>query len=320
MEAADMEHIMKAFAESYKLLRKNQKEEIDPLITAILKGTTIEKKKIEKIVSFEELEGQIEEFVKNAYEQNYLTPNRIIPKSQRPKWRFIVKNFIKELEKTVPEDDNYQKSVKLLTELYNMLCDGCRKDLFPTDDPFRSIVWEQEKLFEIVVKKTFAAGYAQEDIVRLLLSAVTSGLSSEVWHIDLEKILIDGLKTREAKCIAIEEAKNQIGERTKKLEGMKKYDNGRYSLEIDVNEYCNVIVLFSIKLAEAEKGVTYYFEHCKKKSKEDAFCDVLNVIDKMKEDDLWMKVYEHGVQNNIKMRANLTSIYEYRKKRNNNHK
>ena len=53
-----------------------------------------EKKKKGSAVSFEELEREMEIFFENAYAQNYFAPNRVIPKSQRPKWRFMVKNFI----------------------------------------------------------------------------------------------------------------------------------------------------------------------------------------------------------------------------------
>ncbi len=99
LSASEREHVEKAFVESYKQLRKMQKEEIDPILIDILKGKAAEKKKTAANLSFEDLEQQITVFLENAYAQNYLAPNRIIPKNQRPKWRFLVKNFIKELEK-----------------------------------------------------------------------------------------------------------------------------------------------------------------------------------------------------------------------------
>lgn len=66
--ASDRENLEKALVETYKQLRKGQKEEFDPLLTDILQGRAAEKKAAEeavKAVSFEELE-----------------------------WRFMVKNFI----------------------------------------------------------------------------------------------------------------------------------------------------------------------------------------------------------------------------------
>ena len=40
-----------------------------------------------------ELELELEEFLSDAYAQNYFAPNRFVPKSERPKWRFKVKRF-----------------------------------------------------------------------------------------------------------------------------------------------------------------------------------------------------------------------------------
>lgn len=134
----------KIWNETYKQLRKGQKEDFDSLLTDILQGKTVEKKAVEEAVPFEELERQVTEFLENAYAQNYFAPNRVIPKSQRPKWRFMVKNYIKELERVSSESDYYSRSVKLLTDLYKLICQACNYYLFSTDDPFRSIGWEQQ--------------------------------------------------------------------------------------------------------------------------------------------------------------------------------
>ncbi len=56
-------------------------------------------------MDFNRLEDEITQFLSNAYAQNYLIPNKVIPKSQRSKWRFMVKKYIKELEKISTEDE-----------------------------------------------------------------------------------------------------------------------------------------------------------------------------------------------------------------------
>ena len=81
-------------------LKKYQKREADILIRDILSGQS-EKSGVKKEKqSFVELEAQIETFLENAKAGNYYAPNRVIPKSQRPKWRFLVKGYIKELKKS----------------------------------------------------------------------------------------------------------------------------------------------------------------------------------------------------------------------------
>lgn len=98
LNTSKREDLEKAFVESYKQLRKAQKEEIDPVLIDILEGNAVEQKRTAVTTDFGELEKQIEIFIKNAYAQNYFAPNRIIPKAQRPKWRFLVKGYIKELQ------------------------------------------------------------------------------------------------------------------------------------------------------------------------------------------------------------------------------
>lgn len=314
LSASDRAHLEKAFAECYKQLRKAQKEEIDSVLIGILEGKSMEKKKTGDSIDFEELEQQITAFMKNAYDQNYFVPNRIIPKGQRPKWRFMVKNFIKELEKIPPENDNYQKAVKLLTDLYQLICEACNYYLFSTDDPFRSIGWEQPAFFELLVKKTFAAGYSRENISLLLLYATTGGLSREALHVYQEIILLNSLKTSDVSYMAMEEAKKLIDERTKKLSSLQKYDSQRYYLESEIDELCSMILLTAIKLAEPEQGIDYYFKHSTRTDKEITLYRALDLISRIDDNDLWMKVYEYGIQKKIKPRDDLIRTYEKLKK------
>lgn len=314
MEAADMEHLMKAFAESYKQLKKGQREEIDPVLINILKGNEIEKKKEEAVVDFGELAGQVDDFIKNAYAQNYFAPNRVIPKSQRSKWRFMVKNFIKELDKVSVRDANYPKAAKLMEELYQMLCDGCKQYLFSTDDPFRSIGWDQAALFELVLKKTFAAGYRQEDIVRLLLQAIDAGLSTESLQLEQELVFIDSMKTREAKELAACEARKLIAEREKQFDSVKKRRDGQYYMESAVNELCTVLLGLSARLADMDQGVEYFFKHYREERKEAVLYHALSLLDQMEEDDLWIAVYEYAIQRKIEPYDAMKRSYEDRKK------
>ena len=313
LAASERENLEKAFVEAYKQIRKGQKEEIDPVITDILQGKEMEKKAVESVEDFAGLERQITVFLENAYAQNYFAPNRVIPKSQRPKWRFMVKNFIKELGKIPLESSDYQKAVKLLSNLYELICAACNYYLFSTEDAFRSIGWEQPEFFNLLVKKTFAAGYSREDISKLLLMAATGGLSRESLHIQQEAVLLGGLKTSDVKCIAMEEAQKLVDDRMKKLSGLGKNDHRRYDMEEDVNELCAMIVLISIELAEPEEGVKYYFKHTMESDKEIALYRVLSLINRMDEKELWIKTYEYGLKNKIKPRERLRAEYRERK-------
>ena len=120
-----------------------------------------------------------------------------------------MKNYIKELMKIQENDENHARMVKLFSDLYRMLCEACNTYLFSTDDPFRSIGWDQPELFSILVKKTFEEGYSEERISSLLVMAATGGLSRETLHIQQEMALLAELKTSDTKYMAMEEAKKQ---------------------------------------------------------------------------------------------------------------
>ncbi len=310
LKAADRDLLEKAFVESYKHLTKKQKEEADQAIADALSGKSVKSTVKKESVNFDELELQITEFLENAYAQNYFAPNRIIPKSQRPKWRFMVKNYIKELEKISVDDANYTRSAKLLTDLYHMLCEACNYYLFSTDDAFRSVGWQQPDLFQMVVKKTFGDGYSREKVSALLLYSVSGGLSRESLHIEQESVLLAELKTSDVKYMAIEEARKLIDERKQKLKGLKKYDSKRYSLEEEINNLCDVILMTAIELAEPSSGIEYYFQNYERSDKEITLYCALKIADWVEDEELWIKIYEYGIGKRIKPREWLVGKYE----------
>lgn len=313
--SAERGNLEKAFVECYKQLRKVQKEECDPVLIALLEGKAAEQTKEDNSVNFEILMRQINDFISNAYASNYFAPNRIIPKSQRPKWRFMVKNFIKELGKVPLDSDNYEMSVSLLTDLYCLICKACDSYLFSTEDPFRSIGWEQPDFFALVVSKTFAGGYSREKIAQLLSYAVSGGLSRESLHIQQEMVLLNSLKTSDVKYMAVEEAKKQVAERESKLGTFKKYDSGQYALKETVNELCSIIFLITIELGEPEEGVRYFFNHSRERDKEITLYCALQLADWMDKEELWLNVYKYGLSKKITPRDSLQKEYEERQKR-----
>lgn len=310
LSEADRKRMEKAFVECYKAVPKGKKEELDELIAAIFEGGDEKKVSKKENVDYEALEREINVFVENAYAQNYFVPNRVIPKSQRPKWRFLVKNYIKQLEKVPAENEYSERMVKLLRDLYHMLCYGCNYYIFSTDDPFRSVGWEQPKLFLVLVKKTFSTGYSKENIKQMVQDACTGGLSTESLHIENMICLLGELKTSDVKFMAIEAAKELAGELENKLKALKKYDSGRYYMEEAIDNYCGMVLMISIQLAEKESGTAYFFSTSKESDKEITLYKALDYVDYVGEDETWKWVYEYGVKKKIKPRKSLTEEYE----------
>ena len=305
-------HIEKTFAEVYKQLPKQKKEEIDPVIQDILSGKDTNRSRKKTSINFPDLKQEIQTFIENAYSQNYFGPNRIIPKNQRPKWRFLVKGYIKELVKIPLTDENYTESAKLLKELYQLICEACNYYLFSTDDAFRSIGWDQSDLFALVVKKVFGDGYTRKNISELLLLASTGGLSRESLYIYQQLELLSELKTSDVKYMAVEEAKKLIGEREAKLGELKKYDSKRYDLTRTINNLCDMILMIQITLAEPDSGIRYFFKTCLEVRREIVLYRALSLVRDLDEenDKLWLQIYEYGKKQKIEPRESLVEEYQ----------
>lgn len=313
LKKADREKIEKAFVESYKQFSKAQKEEADRIIADILSGEVLKKQDNAQQIDFIALKQEIEEFIENAYAQNYFAPNRVIPKSKRPKWRFLVKGYVKELVKIKAGDPYYPEMIALFSNLYKMLCTACNYYLFSTEDPFRSIGWQQPELFRILVKKAFEDGYGREKISAMIDLAVLEGVSPEVLPIQQGFILCSELKTSDVKYVAIEEIKKLVDGGEVRLANVKNGGDRRYFVKEKTNQLCDMLLVISIELAEVEDGIRYYFNHCKENTLEIVLYRALQVADWTSDDDkVWVDIYRYGLTKRIKPRDSLISQYQKR--------
>lgn len=307
--SAERSRVEKAFVESYKQLKKYQKEEADILIRDILSGQS-EKSGVKKEKqSFAELEAQIKTFLENAKAGNYYAPNRVIPKSQRSKWRFLVKGYIKELGKIVPDSEHYERATVLLREIYALLCEACNYYLFSTKDAFRSVGWQQDELFHLLVSKTFGSGFSKDNVAEMTVMACTGGLSRESLYYEQQAVLLSELKTSDVKHMAMETIKEEVQERKEKLSGVGKFDHQRYYLEEEINNFCDLFLMLSISLAETEPGVKYYFKNSIKPQKEIVLYRALEAADILGDDKAWIEIYKYGLSKKIKPRDELTRKY-----------
>lgn len=307
----------KALAEAYKQVPKSKKDELDVEITAILRGEDVAsaKSKVrasDTSVPFETLRAEIDEFLENAYAQNYFAPNRVIPKKDRPKWRFKVMNFIKELMRVPVDSDDYPQAVNKMIDLYKVICYACNYYLFSTEDAFRSIGWGQPELFDVLVKMAFAQGYSDDMIGKLVGLSTSGGLSREALHIMQEVVLLDALETSDAKHTAIIKAKDMVSHRFSNLSGLKKYADGRYEIETNINELCNFIMITSITLSETEDGMKYYFANSKNRDDEITMYRALNCAEWMDDNESWLQIYDYGISKGIKPRDELLRMHEER--------
>lgn len=260
-------------------------------------------------IDFAALKSGIALFLEYADQGYYYAPNRVIPKSKRSKWRFEVKEFLKQLETVKPDDPNAEEAAKLMREIYHRLCYGCGVYIFPSEDPFRSIGIRQPDYYEKMVKRYFGCGFSEKRIVDMLHDAVEVNLDKESLHVELESIFASELPTSDMKQLAMGLAKNRIAELEKERAGFKKYDNRRFRNEDLTNEYSAVVLILGIVLEEGMEAADYCWKHRVEVTSEIKLYCILEVLKIYKEEKLWVNVFEK-YSSKVKPRESLQKKYK----------
>lgn len=306
--------------ELYKAMPKKLKEEkeIDQVIKEIAAGERNKKstKQDNKKVTAEELSGEIELFLENAYAQNYFAPNRSIPKKERPKWRFKVKAYIKDLSRIPSEGEDGKIAAQLLEKLYKMLCYGCRYYIFNTEDTFYSIGMEQGALLDLVIKKNFENGIDRESISRMVSIATGVGVSTTTLCSSLLVVLASNLKTTDSREIAIEEARAQsekLDNEWNSLSGRKSSwsSMASYERKEKIEHLTELIFRLYVDLCEYDEGIKYYKKHIQNSDREVDLYYLLHLLFEYDLRDYWIREYEAAVKKKVKPRESLQSVYTF---------
>lgn len=151
------------------------------------------------------LQFDVESFVSDAHAQYYVAPNRAVPKRERPKWRFKVTRFVKDLTAAAEDPEDLPEAARLLEDLYHLLCKACGQYLFNTEEPFRSIGVPQHEFLDRVLSLRQASEPPAELVRRGFTLAVEGELDRETSHSTLQEVLLDHLKTPALREMALEE-------------------------------------------------------------------------------------------------------------------
>lgn len=254
--------------ELYKIIPKAKKEDygLDDLIN----NPTIKKKrkkKKQKYTPLSEIKRDIPEFIKNAETQNYIAPNRNIPKRERSKWRFKVMRWYKELINTRRADADVKTQAKLLSDLYEVLCKACGYYLFSTDDPFRSVQIEQHEFYKSVLllieQSEGKAGVTDRGIPLM----INNDLDRETLYSTLGAVYLSFLTTPDLKTRAIENTVKLIKETNfdpNKKEKTNIYiwqSDKDYRKEYKNNELAKLGFRLYCSLYDTEEAIRFFKEY-----------------------------------------------------------
>lgn len=305
-------------AEMYKSMPKKLREDkdTDELIKDVHGYLDIGKreKAQEKQANMEELKPKIELFIEYAYNQYYFTPNNYVHKKERPKWRFIVKQYIKDLQ-TFPGDTPEGKTAtELLAKIYKMLSYACGYYIFNTDNPFNSVGIGQTELLDIVIKRILGNGIDRESIKSAIQLVIKSNVDRVTLNSSLINTLISNLKSTDFKEIAIEQSLKIKEEMARPVPNKKKSYSDTYTeykREEENNLLVEIIFKLYLELCEYDKAIKYFNSNYKEWDKEVTLFILLLNLHLYGLKDYWVKVYEDAVKRGTEPRNRLRETYEY---------
>ncbi|MCL4514499.1 MAG: hypothetical protein M1379_02700 [Firmicutes bacterium] len=322
LEKYSEEELRLLAAEIYKRIPKKviAEKEIDALLEdlqAVLQ-TRKQSRKAANRPDFEAVAREAEKFLEDAGQQYYFAPNRVIPKSQRPKWRFIAKRLHDELLALGQDEEHLSQVSDLMTRLYELLCQACRRYLFSSDDPFRSVGIKQSQFFRDVVALQKRAGMPAEWITSAIKLIAIQGLYSSTLSEDLIDAFLEFLNTAPLKEEAVAQADRLRRKYAAQGENSRKYPD--YQVQERNDTLVELVFRLHMALADHEAAVDYFKDHYVEAGLDAAYREeiklyiLLEKLLRYKQKDLWLREYEACLQRGIKPRRELVKAYEFTQK------
>ena len=202
------EQLQKLVVEMYKALPKAAREDnsIETLVVSPDSPQSAKPAGKNALRSIGEIENETLQFIDYARSQYYLASNRYVPKSERPKWRFLARRLYKEICAASNEKRHALKAATLLEGLYTLLCDACDKVLFTAYYPFESVGIAQAEFFRQVLTLHESVVSKRELIEKALALIDDNGVNRYTLYSDLMSVILGFLRTPDLRSIAIEQA------------------------------------------------------------------------------------------------------------------
>ena len=306
------EEIIKLAVEFYKLVPKAKKEDYG-LDAMILNPEAKKKKEGRSGMALMELEIELKRFLENAREQYYLIPNRVVPKKERSKWRFLVKRWYKELINAKRKDADLEKQSELLTDLYNLICESCGYQYFSGYDSFQSIGIEQADFFKSVLELMQEA--------RGKIALVEKGPGLIVNNYLNRYTLYSGLMVNLIGFLDIPDLKEKAIEKTKKMIMANKFDykkkekkrgwsfsNTDYGKKRKHNNLVEFVFRLYDGLFELDEGVRFFKEYYYDTNEEIKLYVLVALLFRKGEKDRIKIELENAIENGIELRSRLVNL------------
>lgn len=307
------EEITKLAVEFYKLIPKAKKEDYD--VDSMINHPTKPKAKAASkvVLSLGEIEVSVNQFLEHARAQYYLSSNRVIPKKERPKWRFKVKKWYKGLIDTKRPDKDLVKQAEILSNLYELICESCGYQYFTAYDSFESIGISQIDFYQSVIGLLQEASGKLETVEKSINLIINNHLNRYTLYSSLMIELLKTFSTSDLKIKGIEltkEAikKNNFVPKTKDKFGNIGYSTENYKKEEKNNNLAEFGYMLYASLYEVKEGVQFFNEHYHRRREEVKLYVLISILFREKQKQEIILEIEKAIENGITPRESLLNL------------
>jgi hypothetical protein len=305
--------------ELYKTIPKKLREEknIDKMFQDIhgYQKAGKYKKTTDVTVAVCDLKPEIDQFLEYAYHQYYFAPNNYVHKKERPKWRFTVKRYIKDLQGVGIDGPGGEIATGLLRNLYEMLCYACKYYIFNTNDPFGSVGIVRADMLDNIIARKLARGINGQALKWVVELVVNNCTGSELFHSELSGVLIKNLKSADARELAIEQCKELKKAVLQSALLNKKQKWARQSLdyetELKINHLVKIVFRLQVALCENDEAVAYFSKNYQDDNPESKLSELLRLLFEYDLFKHWASEYERAVNAGIRPNEELQKMYKH---------
>lgn len=321
LKGREKEELQTLLVDLYKLIPKSIKDEknIDALIDNPTRFKQTGIKEPTAAIDLDTLKREVEHFIKQAYAQNYIAPNRIIPKKERSNWRTLAKRLIEQVTELAKEEEHQGTCAILLEKLYMLFCYASGHYTFVSEEPFRTLKIPQEVFLKRVIVLKKQVDESQQWIRDSLVLIVEQGTDYETSTSTLLTTLLDELPTPALKAQAAQICTQLVSEYEEKLAQPKKSkssfgSNSEYRQHSIINTLIEMHFMLQSALNEYEEATNYFQQHSINHSDEVRLYILLQLTKSYQHPEHWIKVYELAVASGVAPRNELTKEYAHIKK------
>ncbi len=304
--------------ELYRVIPKKIKEEksVDTLVADPDKFVAEKKRggRTVKLPDIDLLQDETGWFIADVREGYYFGPNRVVPKSQRAKWRFTVKKFYKEWVTVAAKEENRDTAIEYLEKLYILLCNAEEKYLFVSDEPFQAIGIAKEEF----LRQIFALKFATTDKEKV----IEESIKLIVDHTDYPQTeeltaLVDFLKTPDLKDMSIARAKKILEQyrqkhNLKKITGKSGYNwSGDFEYKKKMELLATLGFICYCYLNEFDNAAAFLKKNIVERDREVKLYILLRLLFDFNLPGLWLSEYEAAVAGKVQPRDGLKKTYRY---------